>query len=320
MDNKRLIRDSHIDCVAGLMICVMVLHHLAFVSLVGVTDKVFFFFLAWFFFKSGMYHSCKKSIFKVVMSSTKKMLVPYVVFLTISMCVYSALEYCRSGYLNILGDIKSAIVQILYIGSVEYNGTLWFLLSLFVVKILTSLCFRNKMAVALTIVVSLAMTYLYTLFPNRNVPYYIGNIPLGVVFYGLGYLLKEMQFNAWVGYGSLLIYAIAIIMCDIHFDFWSAHMTGFLPTVFLLLVGCIAVNRLFVILTNNLRLPVLNWIGINSMPIYTMHGVVLYLLMYINREFLHFSLDYPFFILSVLSLFLVLFVYVTIYNHYKLQR
>ena len=69
-------RDKSMTNVAGLMIIVMILHHLAFVSLVKVTDYVFIFFMAWFLFKSGMFaeKDRQKKISNFILYIFKKLL------------------------------------------------------------------------------------------------------------------------------------------------------------------------------------------------------------------------------------------------------
>ena len=134
MTKKTSSRKTHLDSVHGLMILNMMLTHWCGFA-IGMSSKFYYpvthvlaFFMAWFFFKSGMFAK-DNSLKDEILINTRKLLLP-------------ALFYTILGYLFIIliqgfkFNILTEITLIAHTGTPNGNGPMWFLFSLFVIKLL----------------------------------------------------------------------------------------------------------------------------------------------------------------------------------------
>ena len=312
-------RDTSVTNVAGLMIIVMILHHLAFVPIVKVTDYVFVFFMAWFFFKSGMYsNSGRKKNFRDVLSHLfRKLFVPYLILNIVSILFGVMLEYSYSGYINVIGDLKGNLLTIVRTGSALWNGSLWFLLTLFIVRVISKMGGGGKLITRWLCVCSLIIAYgLYKI--PITLPWYLGNTALGLFFYNLGCLLKESQYGRWQMFISSTIYVLILCLFDVQFDFWSNQTNSYPIAIVVLIAGCIAVNNVFK-MCKFFQNRVFQYVGENAMPFYIIHGLLIYGISFLNGHVLCMGMGYAFFLLNIVVLSIALPLYAFIYNHYKLQ-
>lgn len=139
-------RDSSLDAVGGLFILYMIIEHVFQWS--GTEDDmfyvnshyVFFMFMPWFFYKSGMFH--KKGDFLVtVKHDAGKLLVPYVAYTIIGEVFLSLYMFQQYGFSWRQNPIKEILLK----GSCNGNLPLWFLLSLFIVKIVVSWSDKHRL-------------------------------------------------------------------------------------------------------------------------------------------------------------------------------
>lgn len=80
VENRECQRNIHLDWICGLLIIHMIGGHIAqFMHERYILDSVFFFFMPWFFFKSGMFHKIKKEDV-IIIKSAKRLLIPFIVF------------------------------------------------------------------------------------------------------------------------------------------------------------------------------------------------------------------------------------------------
>ena len=124
--------------MGGILILVVVYLHIA--SGFGYFDRqlirfpveVFGFFMSWFYFKSGCYYHAKGGLIETIAKEYKRLLVPYLLFVSLGLLVYNGLELFQPSI------IKRVISQILDFGSVSEQAPLWFLLDFFIVKIVAA--------------------------------------------------------------------------------------------------------------------------------------------------------------------------------------
>lgn len=195
-------RYQHLDVITGLLIIWMIYgDHLRYFS--GVQNfvsynelhKVFYFFMAWFFFKSGMFFSEKRTVTEVAKHDWKKFVVPYLVGCVVAMIV-QAVYLLSTGQMVVKAFAVRNVIDALNHGGVSWNIALWFLLSLYIVKIVYrwAVGFAHPLGIA---VVSLAVSYTLYYFGIFR-PALIGNVPLGLFFYSVGYMLREEQYKKQV--------------------------------------------------------------------------------------------------------------------------
>ena len=167
------------------------------------------------------------------------------------------------------------IRQIFAIGRVEGNGPLWFLLSLFLVRVIFQTTKSNKWLQIAMIILCFVIAIVGNHYSIR--PRTISNVALGIFFYGLGYLLRDAQYDKRVGIVSVCLF----IGTYIWMSFFGWHLIDFsfnttvmgIHPVWLIncVFACTAVNFVGQFIPN---LPTLSWLGRNSMTFLCVHALV----------------------------------------------
>ena len=138
------IRNTWLDSIAGLLILRMILGH--YVSYVGLKDSllfhsldILFFYMPWFFFKSGMFYCATdgwehwKSIF---FKNFRALMIPYFRFSILGILV-GIIYYQVTKDCAFQPTISSIVSNFVGMGCYYWSSHLWFLLTLFIVKIIT---------------------------------------------------------------------------------------------------------------------------------------------------------------------------------------
>lgn len=274
-------RVLYLDNLCGLLIINMVFFvHVRMNA--GVTygiipfiNRLFCFFMPWFFYKSGMFYrdeGWKHRLGK----DFKSLLVPYFYFTLFGWLVY-LFSSLMSGKTSLDYLFIEPVREIFIQEATVWNGALWFLPSLYIVKWLACVLFtRINVTVVSIAALALASLMHYTGF---NYPFYLGNIFLGLFFYSLGYLMKKAQFSLWSFIPALMIYVVSMAVPIItnYFDF-RYNTVDESDNYFLVLLysvsGIIAFNYLFNKLADR-EIPVLSGIGRNSVVILCVHYPVI---------------------------------------------
>ena len=206
-------RVEWIDFLSGIMIIWMIVYHI-FIFTGNKQSlaceefyKVFYFFMSWFFFKSGMLAK-DASLKQVVVSSTKKLLVPYVVFSFLGYWAYF-LQQLLLKDLSFDKMVVEPAYVLLYTGSVLGNLPLWFLLGLFFDKILWQFLIYKNMKSYQIAAISLIICFGGYLLEIKQ-PFYIWFTFSGLFFYSLGNILKNIQFGEAFRLVAIVLYIIAI--------------------------------------------------------------------------------------------------------------
>lgn len=126
-------RDYSLDWISGLLILHMIIGHIAgWVEMDYPVNNILFFFMPWFFFKGGMFHRHKE--WKVELNkSFKRLIIPFIVFSIIGQAIWTIRLLCLHET-DIVKYIGFPGTFILY-GAFHGNAPLWFLFSLFIVRI-----------------------------------------------------------------------------------------------------------------------------------------------------------------------------------------
>ena len=190
-------RDTSIDNVAGVMILYMMYRHCLVsplkASLVGgyITYYPLLFFMAWFFFKGGMFYK-DEPVLETARKGLRRLILPYLTFsalaLLVSLGTHAILEGAE-GIKHVIGEIP---VYIKREGALVCNAPLWFLPTLFAVRVLFSAGRWMRIPAPVLAAVGLACGYgLYR--ADLPIGLYWGNTALGLCFFALGYALKKIQ-------------------------------------------------------------------------------------------------------------------------------
>lgn len=237
--------------------------------------ELLYFYMAYFFFKAGIFYHPERLLNEVCVSSARRLLVPFAIFTTIGYVWFGARQM---GFTPLEKEYWYwPIRQIFAIGRVGGNGPLWFLLSLFMVRVIYQCTRGNKWIQAVLIVLCAIIAIIGNYYSIR--PRTISNVALGVVFYGLGYLLRDFQYDKRIGIASVCLFVAAYVWMSIlgwHLIDFSFNTTvmGIHPVWMInCVLACVALNFLgqYIYI---LRLHALSWLGRNSMTFLCVHALV----------------------------------------------
>lgn len=274
-------RSIYLDSIGGLMILYMIfMHccqfaHIMDTSLCRSLSVVFCCFMAWFFFKSGMFHNTNRDIRGSLQNCMTKFLRPYAALMLIGYIghVLSLIyqhDYNWTHYL--LSPIKECVLG----GGVHsWALPLWFLVTLFGVKIVAVwILGKNKWGgVLICGLIGWILAIVGSHYKELR-PYYMVNLFPALFFYGLGAKMKEMQFRRSVFLIALIAMAASFVFPSI-VDFRTNRVMGGYYALWLIyaLAGIIVFNNLAKRINKSIW-PITN-IGRNSMYWFLIHWVVL---------------------------------------------
>lgn len=267
------------------MILVMIYGHMPhFPSerLNTVIHYLFFYFMAWFFFKGGMFYK-DKGVKTVIMGGVKRLLLPYCFFSVIGHCcwcvhLYATGDSCSTHY------FLTPIKDILLTGSGDGNKALWYLSSLFLVRCLFSILRRIKISTVLIVffstIATMGLFYIKSIFSLPSYPYYLYNSIAGLFFFACGHLLKEKQFASWVFSLSIAFHTVILSYNFSTVSFGDNRLEiGYYYIWLLDAIACIIiVNNIIKYIMKIVPLRLLSFIGRNSMSFYVMHWPILIIL------------------------------------------
>ena len=303
---------THIDCAQGLMILHMMLYHLC-ADTINNTPLHYHllhplsFFMAWFFFKSGMFYKEKK-LKDTFLDGIRKCIIPYIIFSIIGFLVYYFTEYPTTS-ISLEWDFFYVF------GAFRGNMPLWFLLSLFLVQLLYSLVQKCRIKPIYIAIISLGLLIL-----NKEIgfrPYIMKNVPLGLLFYALGQILKDIQYKRIFIIISLFVYfGLYFIHTDIDF-LWGKLVPEYVAIPWAL-SGCILLNALFKFIPLICVSP-LKFLGTHSMEFYCTHIIIIYIIevIFIKQLSLHTSIGLPYILFEFISFAIYVLLLSSIIRFYK---
>lgn len=287
-------RDTYLDAVGGIMILYMIYGHICLwteLRQFEVLSRLLFFFMPWFFFKSGMFYR-KVPMREVVMKGWKRLLVPYLVFSIVGYVAFAIMQR-NMEVAPVDYYLLNPLRQMFHEGAVAGNSPVWFLFSLFIVRILFTEMQKLKRFLSIGIALLGALGYLLNIMEVKDY-FYISNIITGTFFFGLGYFCKEIQFDCCWFVVSLIVYGTIIIIDPSYIDFRSNSGSGhYLLWMISAFAGIITVNNILKILPYSF--PFLSTIGRGSMAYYVLHWPIMALLVVVIRQWLEVENGIPMF-------------------------
>ncbi len=266
-------RDEYIDTVAGFMILWMIFLHIQKLSNFDLIPSRYVpflpFFMMWFFYKSGMYH--KVLDFKTLANaSIKRLLVPYAIFSFIGIISGTIITLYKNE--SLIDLYIGSVYQFIVMGGVFSNMPIWFLLSLFCVRIVFNyfeIINMGKACIGIAVVVAFLLALI-----GVTKPPYFGNICLGLFFYGLGYYLKQIQFKQSIFLISISLYFLLYLFHPSNIDVRAnlCNLGTYLGAVIGGVFAIIAINNLS---RCNISLRPLSYLGRHSMIYYLCHWIIL---------------------------------------------
>jgi len=187
-------RIDWVDASKGIGIILVILGH---IWLIGLGQKyISSFHMPLFFFLSGYVFSFEKyrDMKHLLGSKVKRILIPYAWFSLITYVYWVLFERRVSG--NMTSPMSALINIVLCQGTDKYlphNPALWFLPCLFVVEVMFYFIAKNRKHEYLSILLLLisVVGYIITRYAPGNFPWSINVALAGVVFYGIGFVVKS---------------------------------------------------------------------------------------------------------------------------------
>ncbi len=281
---KNLNRNTSLDCLGGVLIIHMICIHMfqridvSFGIFVRYQSIALFFFMAWFFFKSGMF--AKEYTVSVLLKKyTSKLLKPYLFYTIVGILVGMVYNIALNNPL--LPYLKTECLSYWIANlSVDGNLPLWFLPSLFAV-ILTYNCFLKAdlsliVGIVLSLVLFLVIAMIKWTIKNEGgtfiLPYIFLNGLCGLFFFFCGKLLREIQYKNIIVVLSAVIYLTALLF-PIKFDFRTCMVDEPYQLVQYVICGLSAIilfDNIFKYIPERIKLP-FSYVGRNSMLFFLTH-------------------------------------------------
>lgn len=269
-------RNKVIDSVAGIMITYMVFTHICQhfgyeQSAIYMTlEHIFYFFMPWFFFKAGMFF--KIGDYKIILQkSFNRLIRPFILYSLIGHICYCGICYLQGDlHLSTLVPYDSLLFQ----GSIPGNLPLWFLLTLFLCRIIFNFLTKKDVSVYWIAFFSLLLAFGLHLIDFKH-PFYIANTMTGLFFMSVGYICaNQKEITPPFLIICLLLYVVSLLFPNFvgmrsNHLYYGVYMLWIIYSV----CGIILMNFIGYKFLNNVK--VLSFLGAYSMEIYCLHWIVL---------------------------------------------
>lgn len=272
-------RNESIDLVGGMIIYMIFGHIISWTNLNNSIyyislDRIFNFFMPWFFFKSGMFYNGKNAS-----QQWKKFFIPFILWGIMGLLTYYLRDISSLGLSRlILQPAKTLLLS----GIFEGNIALWFLLSLFLVRWVYPVLLKflkNWHIIALsgllTIVLLELKQYIHITY---TYPEYFYNSLVGLFFYALGVEMRENQYNNKVLAVSALLFVALSIHMPSRVSFYHTKLIEGNALLWIISssAGIFLFNGIANRISNYANIPcrVLTYIGKNSMIFFVSHFIV----------------------------------------------
>lgn len=242
-------------------------------------------FMPWFFYKAGMLAK-QRGIKDEIKYSAKKLLWPFLCITIISHLLYCLRLYFEFNETSFTAYIINPIAALFVRGASQGSAALWFLTSLFFVRIIYCAFYKYKYRNVILVLLSFVIASIVRLINTKSgLPVYTGqdgtvcpvwmaNIPLGLMFFSLGNILKDIQYNTKAFSFSIFALIILVSFFNTGLDFRTGQGDGFLLSwVFISISAIIILNNVFRIVP--LAWTRLQLVGKDAMVWYVLHWPLL---------------------------------------------
>ncbi len=277
-------RFNHFDIISGVFIIqIIVMHILQFAgkyhnTIFSWVMHISFFFMPWFYFKSGYFHDDKVKLnIATLKKKSTKLLIPFAVCLFLGFLASFPFEYFISKR-PLWRVLLSPLYSVLRFGSGGIgNSPLWFLLSLYFTYFIFSLITQFKIK-HISILLPIVGFIMYV---NKiTLPLGLSNVFLSIFFYYSGNMYKIHIANN--RYLTFIITFAAVFFLTSQILFFSNidFRTNSLLCGYYYIYIISAFSGILIIITIAKRFQynkVINHIGKNSLVYFTLHWPILYL-------------------------------------------
>lgn len=303
-------RNISFDFISAILILYMIFCHVMQWAKLTHTDcylilqRFMFFFMAWFFFKSGIYAKVDVNIKKYIVKNAKVLLFPTLLF-TIMGLPFVWYQLYSIGDYNIVHYTLSIAKSFVAGGNLTGNLPLWFLVTLFEVKI-TYVLMRRFFGGQIILVMFLIAAYIiYMLDLHR--PCYLFSAFTAMTFYAGGKFLAQYMYSSKLFFISLIIYALSVAFFPQMVDLRTCTLVygNYAFWIFVSISACVTWNNIVKIAESFLPTIVIN-MGKNSMNYYVTHWLVLSYTSIVICKLLGNSLGWKYFYVQFFTVIVIL--------------
>lgn len=211
-------RSNYVDAISGIMIIFMI-------AIIHITDwvhlnnhplymygiKIFPFFLAWFFYKSGMFFKMPTNYREYIEKCYRKLVKPYLIWSVLSFLIWLVIQVFNNSNFDIVHQFLSYCFYSVTDGCHISNIPLWFILTLFLVKAIYPLVYHwgisNAIKNSICLILIIFAYYSKERYSIFIKPLWLYNTIIGLFFFNMGYLLRNIQYQRNIVWSCFIIYA-----------------------------------------------------------------------------------------------------------------
>lgn len=277
-------REGYLDAIAGLMILWMIVGHAQ--QIAGAEfdyPNILFFFMPWFYYKSGML-SKQKGFVEQAKGGGQKFAKPFVIYgligqIVLTICMLLEHEHSLKPYLYT--PVRSLFIG----GTLSGNPPLWFLTSLFVTLCVFAWLNEKKVHVWIIGIIGMAGALTCNRINSHLFPIYLSSGLYGLFFFSMGRILYKYQKNVIAFWVSVVVVAGLYLWRGLpsmelrYISQCGGTILDFVVWTAMALGGCVIVTYLFSLVQPYIKFPILQYIGRNAMEFYVLHWIVMLVVM-----------------------------------------
>lgn len=280
-------RDRSLDLLSGIFVTYMIYTHIC--ETANLTDtwhyvtlnSFLYFFMPWFFFKSGMFHRYRTDYGLSLTKLRKRLVIPLLVFSIAAIpmfSIYYVLDYGGPYWMNFLYSFFYSLIE----KSAPFgNYPLWYLLALIFIKLILMVIRSNKLILIIAIIGVLSSFLLW--YYNISFIFIVTEVFLGMFFYATGYFLKNIQYKKYVLPISFLLFISLAVFYPVHISVRSndVYGGGYFVGIISSLLGIISFNCIsksimaFNLISKSKVVSFVLLLGEDSMYYYVIHWIYL---------------------------------------------
>lgn len=245
--------------------------------------NIFFFFMPWFFYKSGQFFS-KRGVADEWKKDWNKLILQFLIWSAIGYVLYVVFRLKEGGF-TFHYATYSTIRAFFLNGHIELNVPLWFLFSLFIVRQVANILLPQEndkyywLKCIIIIIVGYGIAFGAYCLKFRLLPLWVANCSTGLAYFTLGYCLRKYETEKWLMVPCVLVY---LTCCIWGFPFVGMRSNSCSSAIVYLLslpgccAGIVTFNMFCRHISKHLHLLSLpfEYVGKYAMIIYVSHGIL----------------------------------------------
>ena len=276
-------RIKWIDMVKGVGMILVMFAHTPLPE--PIRKYIYAFHMPLFFFISGYLLNISKydSFKKFFKSKFKSLLIPYFIFSTTNY-LFGAIVFNEFAGQNLNSAMQPLLGMFVGIRGTKWtlcNGTLWFVLALFIAEIVfyftVKLFKNNNRDIIISIIICGVISYLYNLFVGESLLWSMDAAITAIVFLGLGYLTKKTKLITKISKFPIIIILLIINLLagsiNTNIDISNGKYGSFILFYIAAISGIFAT---IIIIKNLPNSKFISFIGKNSFVYLAIHQYVIF--------------------------------------------